>query len=261
MSIEMLSYIDSVVFDLDGTIYYGSKLIDGANDVIEFFRSNGKRIFFLTNNSTKTRRQIYRKLADMGVSCVENEVLTSGYIAAEYAKHKNFSNVYIFGSEDLKEEFALHGVNICNNETAENLLIGYDPSMTYEGLAKAVRVAMGAKWVMACNKERTFPSADAVLMPGCGAMTAAVEWCANRKSDIVIGKPSTFILDHLSDIHNVDKKRVLVIGDTYESDILMAQNAGAQSVLISTESTAGDVVTVKQIKEIIDLFDKRKNVQ
>ncbi len=77
---------DVVLFDLDGTVYYGSKIIPGANETIEYFRNKGKKIFFTTNNSTKTRAQIYEKLFDMGVNCKVEEVLTSGYLAALYAK-------------------------------------------------------------------------------------------------------------------------------------------------------------------------------
>ena len=45
-----LNDIDVVLFDLDGTIYYGSKIIDGANETIDYFRKNGKKIYFTTNN-------------------------------------------------------------------------------------------------------------------------------------------------------------------------------------------------------------------
>lgn len=64
-----LNDFDVVLFDLDGTIYYGSKIIPGANETIDFFRESGKKIFFTTNNSTKTRAQIYEKLFDMSVNC------------------------------------------------------------------------------------------------------------------------------------------------------------------------------------------------
>ena len=65
------------LFDLDGTIYYGSKIIDGANDAIEHCRSLGKRVFFLTNNSTRTRQQIFDKLRGMGIDCEFEEVRLS----------------------------------------------------------------------------------------------------------------------------------------------------------------------------------------
>ena len=41
--------IKYILMDLDGTVYFGSKLIPGANEAIEFFRNNGKKIYFTTN--------------------------------------------------------------------------------------------------------------------------------------------------------------------------------------------------------------------
>ena len=39
-----LNDFDVVLFDLDGTIYYGSKIIPGANETIDFFRKSGKNL-------------------------------------------------------------------------------------------------------------------------------------------------------------------------------------------------------------------------
>ena len=43
----------AVAFALDGTVYRGSKLIDGIDEVIRHCRKLGKSVFFLTNNSSR----------------------------------------------------------------------------------------------------------------------------------------------------------------------------------------------------------------
>lgn len=249
-----LDSLDIVLFDLDGTIYYGSEIIDGANDTINFFRKNGKKIFFTTNNSTKTRKQIYERLIGMGVDCNLEEVLTSGYLAALTAKKRFMEDIYIFGSKNLIAEFENLGVKVNQSETAKNLLIGYDPDMTYEGLSKAVRVALHARCIMACNKERVYPGKDAQLMPGCGAMTAPIEWCANRQCDFVIGKPNILMVEHLSAEYSIPTNRFLVIGDTFESDIAMANVAGCQSILIGNNKDY-NINVVDTIKYVPDCFE------
>lgn len=252
-----LDSFDVVMFDLDGTIYYGSQIIKGANKTISFFRENGKKVYFSTNNSTKTRKHIYDKLFHMGVDCQLDEVITSGYLAALYAKRNNMQSIYIFGSMDLVEEFEEQGVSVVQDESAENLLIGYNPEMTYEGLTSALQVALHAKHIVACNKERVYPGENARLMPGCGAMTAPIEWCANRKCDIIIGKPNSLMVDVISEKSNIPNCRVLVIGDTYESDIAMANSAGAQSILISKSKY--NCQSVSEISKIEDYFRTKKS--
>ena len=248
-----LDNIKIVLFDLDGTIYYGSKIIDGANDTISFFRKNGIKVFFTTNNSTKTRKQIYERLIGMGVDCKLEEILTSGYLAALTAKKNYLEDIYIFGSKNLISEFEELGIKVNQNENAKNLLIGYDPDMTYEGLTKALQVALHAKCIIACNRERVYPGENARLLPGCGAMTAPIEWCANRECDIIIGKPNALMVDRLCEQEEITADKFLVIGDTYESDIIMANIAGCNAILLSDKEYEG-TVSVKSIKEVPDCF-------
>ena len=242
--------IDVVLFDLDGTVYYGPNIIPGANETIAFFRDHGVRVFFATNNSTKTRAQIHQRLINMGVDCSVEEVLTSGYLAARYAKQHKLEKLYIFGSPNLIDEFESQGVHVEQSEDAENLLIGYDPEMTYAGLTEAVRVAMKAKCVMACNKERVYPGKDAKLMPGCGAMTAPVEWCARRECDVIIGKPNTLMADLIAAECDVNKARILMVGDTYDSDVRMALRAGCKAIHIAAKVLDDCVPTVATIADI-----------
>lgn len=249
-----INSFDVVLFDLDGTIYYGNKIIEGANETISFFRKKGKKIYFTTNNSTKTRKQIYERLINMGVDCNIHEVVTSGFLAAINAKKHFMEDIYIFGSENLISEFEEVGVPVNQNENAKNLLIGYDPNFTYEGLTKALQVALHANCIMACNKEKVYPGEGGRLMPGCGAMTAPIEWCANRPCDFIIGKPNTLMIDLLTDIEKISANRFLVIGDTYESDIIMANCSGSKSILISKRDNP-NALTVKKISDIINLFD------
>ncbi|NP_001134646.1 glycerol-3-phosphate phosphatase [Salmo salar] len=63
---QMLDSVDSVLFDCDGVIWRGDQAIPGAPDVINLLKKNGKKVFFVTNNSTKTRKMYADKLALMG---------------------------------------------------------------------------------------------------------------------------------------------------------------------------------------------------
>lgn len=245
----MFRNIKAIVFDLDGTIYYGNTLINGAFEIIEHFRKHGKKIYFLTNNSTKSRQQIYEKLLSMGLKCSIEEIYTSGYVAAIYAKKENIKNIFIFGSKNLKTEFELKGIEVTESENeAESLLIGYDTDLNYDKLTQALNIALRGKIIIACNKEKHYPGVDARIMPGCGAMVGAIELCANRNVDYVIGKPNTLMLDILVEENNLNRSEILMVGDTYESDIIMANKFGCKSILIS--KNAEHETTISNIKDI-----------
>ncbi len=248
-----ISDFDAVFFDLDGTLYEGSKRIKGSNHIVNYMREKGKRVFFTTNNSTKTREQIYERLVKIGIDAELHEVLTSGYIAADYAKKTNMRDIHIFGSVNLIHEFHQMGISVNQDTNAENLLIGYDPDMTYEDLTRAVRVALNAKCIIACNKEKVYPGEQGLLFPGCGAMVAPVEWCSGKKANLVIGKPNTIMIDYIAESHQIEHSRILVIGDTYESDIEMAKRSGSLSILISKHDQ-NDVLSFPSVLEVYYYF-------
>lgn len=241
--------LKGIAFDLDGTIYEGNTAILGAKDTIQYAREQGYQIFFLTNNSTKTRKQIYERLCSMGIVCEFSEVYTSGYVAALHMMRENVSDIFVFGSTDLKTELRQMNISISDNENANNLLVGFYPAFTYEELTIAMRVALNAKRIYVCNKERNYPGEKGKLYPGCGAMVAPIEFCANRCADYVIGKPNTMMLEMICDKNALQRDEIIMVGDTYESDIEMAKNFGCKSILISSNSKK-DVDTVAFIKEV-----------
>ena len=224
----------AVAFALDGTVYRGSQLIDGVDEVIRHCRKLGKSIFFLTNNSS--------------IDCTFREVLTSGYAAALHAHRERLSNVYVCGSKNLVSECEKLSVHAVEAEEAENMLIGLDPEFDYEKLAVAANVALGAGKVIACNKERSYPGEDQQLMPGCGGMVASVEWCSGRMVDLTIGK-----LKEVSEQLGLAPAEILVVGDTYDTDILMANKFGSPSVIVSSH-VYGDTVSVENIRELLTLI-------
>ena len=48
---------DAVLFDIDGTLVVGPRLLPGAAELISLLRHDGTPFFFLTNDGDHTRRQ------------------------------------------------------------------------------------------------------------------------------------------------------------------------------------------------------------
>lgn len=61
-------------------------------------------------------------------------------------------------------------------------------------------------------------------------------------------------LELLCEQEKLPAERFLMIGDTYESDIRMADRAGCKSILIDKETTSHNCITVNNILEISKLF-------
>ena len=60
--------IKTVLFDADGCLWVGSKLVPGANEVLNILREDGVNPYIVTNNSNNSREEIVEKLLKKGFS-------------------------------------------------------------------------------------------------------------------------------------------------------------------------------------------------
>ena len=65
------------LFDLDGTIYVGERLVAGATEVVAALRADGRPLAFLTNKPLETRADYARKLTRLGIAVGPDEVITA----------------------------------------------------------------------------------------------------------------------------------------------------------------------------------------
>ncbi|PMP73006.1 MAG: HAD family hydrolase, partial [Chloroflexus aggregans] len=75
---------DGYIFDLDGTIYLGDILLPGVAELLVTLRREGRRIVFLSNNPTKTRRQYAERLRRLGIDADEHEIVNSSAVMVEW---------------------------------------------------------------------------------------------------------------------------------------------------------------------------------
>ncbi|CAK9156790.1 unnamed protein product [Ilex paraguariensis] len=87
---DLFASVDAFLFDCDGVIWKGNTLIDGVPQTLEMLRSKGKKLVFVTNNSTKSRRQYAEKFQSLGIPVCEDEIFSSSFAAAMYLKLVDF---------------------------------------------------------------------------------------------------------------------------------------------------------------------------
>lgn len=224
------------IIDLDGVVYSGSKAIAGAVEAIAQFRSIGKRVTFLTNNSAKSLASVVKKLVDLGISCTQEDVMSAGQAAAFFIKTQQLDlgqGVFVVGTDDLREELTNCGISCADPYSCGAILVGLDPKFNYSVITEALVALQRGVLFIICNRDANFPGEGGKSMPGCGAMVGALEAVSQKEADFQIGKPNTIMLDILMNRLNLIPDDCLIIGDGLDSDILMANNARIPSVLIS----------------------------
>lgn len=224
--------VKAVVFDLDGTVYQGDHLVPGILEAMAALRGQGLAIYFCTNNSSLTRPALAQKLTALGIETAVSSVFSAGYGAASYLKGAGIERVSLLGTRGLRDELGAAGLEVSEDlDRGQALVVGIDPQISYARMTAFAPLRGRDFPIVACNRDRWFPGGDGKLQPGCGIMVDLVEALLGRGIDLVAGKPNTLLLEMLALQTGLGRDELLVVGDSPESDVALAQAFGSSWVL------------------------------
>lgn len=244
---DTLSKCRLFVFDLDGTLYLGDTVLDGAREIISYLSETGRQYIYLTNNSSRAADDYVRRLVSMGFPCKSENVLTSGMASAEYL-NENYPGqpVYLVGTEALKKELSDYGVCL-SEEEAKVVCVGFDRELSYEKLERAVHFLRRGAVLVAANPDLVCPMPNDEALPDCGSICALLTAAAD-KLPFYVGKPNPQMLISLSNKLAVPMEQIAVIGDRLYTDIAIGENAGAQSVCVLSGETNREMIVSSPVK-------------
>ncbi len=232
--------IQLFLLDLDGTIYLGDRLIDGAADFLAGLRRRGVDHRFLTNNSSKSRTDYAVKLQRLGIPAEEKQILLSTDGVLAFLAERGVREVYLVGTGSMAEMFRAAGIDI-RSQDPRYVVLGYDTELTYEKIAAAaVHLHRGVE-LLASHPDRVCPSPDGPL-PDVGAMLAMFETATGVRPARVFGKPNAEMISHALGGTGCPPDRAAVVGDRLYTDMALARNAGCRFILtLSGETTREDL--------------------
>ncbi len=237
------------IFDLDGTVYLGDKLLPGAGDAITRLRQMGKRTVFLSNNPTRTRQEYAAKLTRLGLPTANDDVINSSYVMADFLKRRlPNATLFVVGEQSLCAELERAGFTLTDNALEVDAVIAsFDRTFTYRKLQIAFDALNNGARFFATNADRYCP------VPGGGepdaaAMIAAIEACTGKQVEAVVGKPSRHMAEAVLRLLNLPPEVCLMTGDRLETDVLMGLNAGMSGALTLTGATSIEALRQTEIQ-------------
>ncbi|KHJ91657.1 HAD hydrolase, family IIA [Oesophagostomum dentatum] len=243
ISHDDLLKFDTFLFDADGVLWTGDVPIAGASDFVATLHKLGKRVFIISNNSTKTPDQYAAKIEHLGFKGISKEqLITPAIVLAAYFKDRPEyagQHVYVMGVENLKKTLETFGGVHCfgtgpdpyisdsnfsyNFDTSlipKAVVCSYDCHLSYPKIQKAATFLKHKEVeFLVTNEDYTFPGPNPnIVVPGAGAVSSTVRAVSGR-IPTVFGKPHKPIADFLKKHHHIDAAKTVMFGDRLDTDI------------------------------------------
>lgn len=232
---------DAILLDLDGVLYRWPEAIPRAAEAVAALREAGKRIAFLTNNSSRTPAQVAERLASVGVTARPEEVVTSALATATVLADRGVRSAFVIGEEGLLSALADAGIRIAADPsiTPDVVVVGFDRGADYPKLKDASVLVERGVPLVASNADPSFPAPGGESWPGAGALLAVIETTTGARGE-VFGKPEAPLFERA--LASTGGGRPLVVGDRLDTDIAGAVRLGWDSALVLTGTTRLDDV-------------------
>ncbi|MGQ0601426.1 MAG: HAD-IIA family hydrolase [Anaerolineales bacterium] len=235
--VHRLAHVRCFLFDMDGTVYLGDRLLEGALRMVEVVRARGQDFLYLTNNSSKNARLYAEKLTRLGLPTDASRVLTSGAAtAAHLQSERPGARAFIVGTPALEEEFLTRGF-VLNDQSPDLVALGFDTGFTYAKLWKLCDFVRAGLPYIATHPDFTCVT-DTGYMPDIGATIAFVRAATGRDPDLIAGKPNRIIAEQAARRAGVSVSELCMIGDQLDTDIALGKAAGIPAILVLSGETS-----------------------
>lgn len=275
---DVLGRAQGVLFDCDGVLWNGERVVPGAPELVERLARAGKAALFVSNNSRRARPELALRFARLGFGGLHAEQLFSSALCAARLLCQRLDapgSVFVLGGEGLRSELRAAGLRLAGDPGEDPgaaprvraVLVGYDEHFSFAKLREACAHLRDPDCLLvATDRDPWHPLSDGSRTPGTGSLAAAVETASGRQA-LVVGKPSPYMFECITEHFSLDPARMLMVGDRLETDILFGHRCGMTTVLTLTgvsrleeaqaylAASKHDLVPHYYVESIADLMD------
>lgn len=261
-SIDSLASKELFLIDLDGTIYLGDRAIDGAAEFVNKLRATNKHVYFLSNNSSRSKEEYVNKLNSMGIKTSEDEIVLSTDGVIGFLLREGVKDIFVGGTSSMKQSFEDAGFNV-EASNPEYVVLGYDTELTYAKIHHVALLLQRGVDLIATHCDMVCPTPEGPV-PDIGSMLALFRAATGKDPVKVFGKPNPEMVAHVMARHHVVARDTIIIGDRLYTDMELANRVGCDFVcVLSGETTRQDIANcehqpaliVKDVGELITFVE------
>lgn len=264
---QLIDQYEYFLFDCDGVIWLGDHLLPSVVETIELLKERKKTILFVSNNSTKARKDYLAKFDKLGIKGIQpSEVFGSSYASAVYIdkilqlpKHKK---IWVLGEAGIEKELQELGYTTVGGTDPDlnkggvvfdpehpqlteldpdvgAVVVGLTTNLNYLKLSITMQYLHKDNKLLpfiATNIDSTFPLKGMFLI-GAGSIIETVSFASGRQPDAICGKPNQAMMNSIiADNPGLKKepKKGLMVGDRLNTDMKFGRDGGLDTLLVLT---------------------------
>jgi len=241
-----------IFFDAFGVIKNYKGLVPGIENTFAYLDALNKEYYIVTNDASRSPYQLAESYHNKGLTAITHDrIISSGMLAKEYLDLKvPHGTVAYLGTPDSAhyiESSGLHTLPISlvddNNAHEISALVFLDDEgfSWFEDLNKCVNLLRKNNIpAIVANTDRAYPLNLHDVAIAIGGLANMIENIAGKKF-IRFGKPDSqmfmFAYDLIRARRKIEKKEILMVGDTLQTDIMGGNKFGLDTVLVLSGNT------------------------
>ena len=251
---------NALLIDLDGVIYQGDRLVDGALESLDWLRRCKIPHLYVTNTTSRSRAALLEKFIGLGFEAQLQELMTPIVAANQWLEEWQMRKIAAFVTPSALADFS--GVEIISpegGEAVDAVVIGdLGDAWDYQLLNQAFRLLMQdpQPQLIALGMTRYWRSHDGLRLD-VAPFIKALEHAASCEARVV-GKPAVaFFAASLALLHS-SAQQAFMIGDDIVGDIDAAQACGIRGIQVRTgkfreADLSGEIKPFAVLDSIADL--------
>jgi HAD superfamily hydrolase (TIGR01458 family) len=252
--------MQALLFDLDGVLYQGDRVIGGAVQTLHWCEREGIPHLFVTNTSSKPRRALVERLSALGLSVSADQIFAPPVAARDYLAQRASVPLALFVRDATREDFdGLDTVDPHAESGARSVVVGdIGDAWDFETLNRAFRLLMSEPRprLVALGMSRYAQGDDGLLLD-VAPFIKLLEHAADCEA-VVMGKPAQAFFEAALDKLGTPAAETVMIGDDIRGDVGGAQAAGLVGVLVRTgkfreKDLEGEVTPDAVLDSVADL--------
>lgn len=249
---ELLARYDVFLLDAYGVLVRSTGPLPGAAPFLRRLRDAGKFHLIVSNDASRSPTTTVARYQGFGLPLALEQIVTSGQLlAGYYAAHALAgAPTIVLGTEDSEQYVRDAGGVVVppDDDGARVLVVGDDDGFEFlETVNKVISVLLrrldrGERTHLVLpNPDMVFPHSDGTFGFTAGAIAAMLEAVmrlrdpAGGQRFVPLGKPNTPIFEAaLRRCPTQDRRRIVMVGDQFGTDILGASRFGLDTVFVET---------------------------